>query len=380
MTRASDPLRVLVVGGGFAAAETVLALRAYARDRVDIELVAPESRFFFRPAATAAPFTDVAVQSFELAALAEQTGTTLLRDRVEAVAPSVKRIRLASGAQRGYDMLVLTLGARARAAVPGAVTFRDQRDVAQLQRIVQELRSGALDALALTVPAGVSWTLPVYELALLAAAEVKRLRLDTTISLVTPEPAALAVFGANISAPVEAMLAAKDVRLICATIPRDVDRRGLRLIDGGQILANRVIAAPALVGQPVTGVPTDSNGFVPTGPRGRVEGLEDVYAAGDTTTSPVKQGGLATQQADMIAAVIARRAGASPPTPPLTPVLRAQLFGAPEPIFLEATLDERGQPIEGRSHLLSEAPWWPRGTLFGRHLTAWMAQQTLTSA
>jgi hypothetical protein len=60
--------------------------------------------------------------------------------------------------------------------------------VAQLQRVVNELRSGTLDGLALTVPAGVSWTLPVYELALLAAAEVERLGLDMRISLVTPNP------------------------------------------------------------------------------------------------------------------------------------------------------------------------------------------------
>jgi sulfide:quinone oxidoreductase len=184
MTRASDPLRVVVVGGGFAAAEAVLALRAYARDRVDIELVAPKSRLFFRPAATAAPFTDVAVQSFELAALAEQIGSTLVRDRVEAVAPSVTHpagirstARLRSDARRP----------RPRSSARSRDVPRP-RDVAQLQRVVQELRSGPLDGLALTVPAGVSWTLPVYELALLAAAEVKRLGLDTRISLVTPNP------------------------------------------------------------------------------------------------------------------------------------------------------------------------------------------------
>jgi hypothetical protein len=82
-------------------------------------------------------------------------------------------------------VLVLALGARARAAVPGAVTFRDQRDAAHLQRVVDELRSGTLNNLALTAPPGVSWTLPIYELALLAA-ETERLGLHTSISLITP--------------------------------------------------------------------------------------------------------------------------------------------------------------------------------------------------
>jgi len=379
MSPITEPLRVVVVGGGFAAAEAVLALRAYAGERVEIELVAPEPRFWFRPATTAAPFTDAAIQSFELGALAEETGATLLQGRLEAVTPSVKRIRLQSGAQRSYDALVLALGARARAAVPGAVTFRDQRDAARLQRVVDELRSGLLGDLVLTAPAGVGWTLPIYELALLAAGEVERHGLHTTISLVTPEPEALAVFGTHISAAVTTLLAARNIRLICDTVPRDVRRDGLRLADGTRIAADRVIAVPALVGQPISGLPADTDGFLPV-THGRVDGLQDVYAAGDMTSSPVKQGGLAAQQAEVIAAIIAQHAGANPPPPPATMTLRAQLFGTLEPCFLEATLDHRGTPIPGGSQLHAEAPWWPTGTLFGRHLTPWMARQALTGA
>ena len=379
MSPFTEPVRVVVVGGGFAAAEAVLALRAYAGDRVEIELVAPEPRFWFRPATTAAPFTDAPIQAFELGALAEETGATLLQGRLEAVTPSVKHIRLDSGAQRGYDALVLALGARARAAVPGAVTFRDQRDAARLQRVIDELRSGLLDDLVLTAPAGVAWTLPVYELALLAAGEIERHRLQTTISLITPEPEALAVFGSHISAAVTTILAARNIRLMCGVIPRDVRRDGLRLADGTRIAADRVIAAPALVGQPVSGLPAETDGFLPvTG--GRVDGMQDIYAAGDMTSSPVKQGGLAAQQADVIAAIIAQHAGANPPAPPSTMTLRAQLFGTLEPCFLEARLDHRGKPAPGGSRLHTEAPWWPTGTLFGRHLTPWMARQALTSA
>jgi sulfide:quinone oxidoreductase len=380
MTRVPHPLRVLVAGGGFAAAEAVLALRAYAGDRVDIEIVAPEQRFSFRPATTAALFTDAAVASFDLAALARDTGATLLRDRLAAVAPDVKRVRLASGAQRDYDALVLALGARARAAVPGSLTFRDQRDAPQLERLVDDLRAGGLRSLALTVPAGVTWTLPVYELALLAAGEVDRLGLSTRVTLVTPERRELEVFGAPVGAAVSALLADREVRVIRAVAPRLVDRRGLRLADGGTVAADRVVAAPALAGPRIPGVPGDFGGFVQTRTVGRVEGLAGVYAAGDMTSFPVKQGGLAAQQADAIAAAIARRAGADPPLPPLTSILRAQLFGAPEPLFLEAMLDASGAPLVGRSQVSSEAPWWPHGTLFGRHVTPWMAQQALAAA
>ena len=380
MARTTRPLRVIVAGGGFAAAEAVLALRAYAGELVEIDLVAPETRFFFRPATTAALFTDATVESFDLARLAAETGASLFRDHLEAVAPEVKRVRLASGAQRSYDALVLAVGARARAAVPGAVTFRDHRDTTQLERVVEELRQGVLSSLVVTVPSGVTWTLPVYELALLAANEIERLGLNTDVTLVTPERRELDVFGAPVSGFVSGLLADREVRVVRTTMPRVVDRYGLQLVDGGHIEADRVIAAPALVGRRIPGVPADFGGFVRTRALGRVDELADVYAAGDMSSFPVKQGGLAAQQADAIAAVIALRAGAAPAMPPLSSVLRAQLFGAPEPLFLEAMLDLEGRPLEGRSRLYSEPPWWPHATLVGRHVTPWMASQTLAAA
>ena len=90
---------------------------------------------------------------------------------------------------------------------------------------------------------------------------------------------------------------------------------------------DRVIAAPRLVGPRITGVPGSWGGFTPVDSRGRVEGLADVYAAGDMTTFPLKQGGLATQQADTIAHQIAARAGAAVRELDLRRVVRARLRG-----------------------------------------------------
>ena len=42
-----------------------------------------------------------------------------------------------------------------------------------------------------------------------------------------------------------------------------------------------------------------------------MQGLDDVYCAGDAADFPVKQGGLATQQADAIAEHVAAAAGAA---------------------------------------------------------------------
>ena len=58
----SPPTRVLVAGAGVAGLEAVLALQALAGDRVEIELLAPERHFTYRPLAVAEPFRAGSVQ------------------------------------------------------------------------------------------------------------------------------------------------------------------------------------------------------------------------------------------------------------------------------------------------------------------------------
>ena len=157
--------------------------------------------------------------------------------------------------------------------------------------------------------------------------------------------------------------------------PQGADKLGLELDLGGHIPADRVIAIPRLVGRPLTGIPADWNGFIPVDADGRVPGVPDVYAAGDATAFPVKQGGLATQQADIIAHGLAVRAGATVDLPAPAPVLRSQLLGADGPLFLRARLDRHGRPVatDSAPHVSQDALWWPGAKLFGHYLTPWMA-------
>ncbi len=66
------------------------------------------------------------------------------------------------------------------------------------------------------------------------------------------------------------------------------------------------MALPRLRGPRIGGIPQTFDGFVPVDSFGMVSGTQDVYAAGDITTFPVKQGGIAAQQADAAAEAIAR--------------------------------------------------------------------------
>lgn len=51
--------------------------------------------------------------------------------------------------------------------------------------------------------------------------------------------------------------------------------------DGAMLDAERVVALPTIEGPQISGVPGDDRGFIPVDDHGRVQGLSDVYAAGD---------------------------------------------------------------------------------------------------
>jgi sulfide:quinone oxidoreductase len=353
------PIHVLVAGGGFAAAEALLALRDLAGDSVRLELLTPDLTLPLKPASTSL----AEVPTYDLRTLAGSVGARVREDRLEAVAPAVRRVRLASGGFASYDALVLAVGARPRLGVPGAVTFRDQRDGPLITSTVAEARR-----LVIAVPAGVSWSLPAYELALRAAE-------TTSVTLVTPEQAPLEVFGPRASAAVASRLDHHAVRFVGGARPRDATPDGLRLAFGGDVAADRVIALPALGGRRIAGVPAAFGGFVPTDASGRVDDLDHVWAIGDMTAFPLKQGGLATQQADLAAADIAGE-----PVPDPLFVLRARLQTPGGPLYLRTELDASGRPLDSEAIVATEPPWWPGAKVVGRHLTPWMADQALLHA
>ncbi len=97
-------------------------------------------------------------------------------------------------------------------------------------------------------------------------------------------------------------------------------------------------------------------------------GLTDVYAAGDLTQFPVKQGGIAAQQADAVASAIAADAGATVKPTAFKPVLRGLLLTGRAPRFLRSKM--------GTSHSLADTEplWWPPAKIVGRYLTPFLAE------
>jgi sulfide:quinone oxidoreductase len=375
-TPPSDPVNVLIAGGGFGAVEAMLALRALAPECVSVTLISDSAVLAYKPAATMEAFEETPPRTYDLQAIAADARAFLRVDRLEAVAPHDHSVRLASFAQLDYDALVLAVGARAIAAIPGALTFRDQHEVHHIRRLMGELRSGELRRIVFAVPRGCSWPLPLYELALLTATRLRELDVKGEVMLVSAEIAPLCVFGEQASPLVADLLAERGVRFIGESDPQRVDRSGALLLASGETLgADRVVAAPRLRGPRITGLPADHSGFVTTDALGGVIGLPDVYAAGDMTSFPIKQGGLAAQQADMIAQRIASNHGAPVVQSRVHRVLRARLVGGAHPVFLRTELDEFGQVTAASTvhgHFSDSESVTPPEKVFGRYLSPYL--------
>jgi len=372
MPRAHDRHRVLIAGGGVAALEAMVALRALAEERVEIDVVAPDRDFFYRPLAVAEPFGTGRALRFDLAALAAGSGASHRLGSLVAVRAGEHRAILGDGESVTYDALLLALGARTRTALPGALTFRGSADTAAFAQILEEAARGAIGTLAFAVPSGVTWPLPLYELAIQTAQKLAGDQGETRILFLTPEEAPLAVFGTEGSHAVARLLDEHGIQLHTNVHAEKFEEGLLHLVPGAPLAADRVVALPRLHGIAIAGVPDDGSGFVHTDAFGRVEGLEDVFAAGDGTTFPIKQGGLAAQQADAAAETIAATAGAPVDPEPFDPILRGLLLTGSEPEYLRAEL--------GGGHMYastaSESPlWWPSGKIAAKHLGPYLADQ-----
>ena len=374
----ADRPRVLIGGGGVAAVETLLALHHLAGQQVSVELLAPERALVHRPSSVAAPFGFGAPAPLDLRELAARFGAGLQRGAISVVDAEHRVVVAApSGEAIPYDLLVVAVGAVPRPAVPGALTFAGPQDAPAIAELLDAAVRGELRRLAFTLPAGATWSLPVYELAVMASVELRNRGVsDAEITVVTPEPEPLRIFGAAAGAAIRDMLAARGVELVTGARALAVSD-GRLMLQGAETLAvDAVVALPALSGPDLYGLPADGDGYLPVDAYGRVAGVAGVYAAGDATTFPIKQGGLATQQADAVAEAIAEDLGVRPGAAPFRPVLRGLLLTGGAPLYLRAELSEPAEAATARTLrgvASGRALWWPPGKVAGRYLAPYLA-------
>jgi len=363
-------MRVLIAGAGVAGLEAMMALHELAGPRVSATLMAPSTEFVYKPLSVGEPFAAGHATRHSLDQIAADFGVELRRDALEWVAPGQHVAFMDGGAEVPYDVLLVALGARRERAFEHVTTFAGGEDSESVHGLIQDVEGGYVKSIVFVVPPGVTWPLPLYELALMTAARAREMGMTPELTVVTPEETPLAVFGPEASADVGELLAAAGIGLRTATYAEVSGGRTVSMHPSGdQLTAERVVAVPTLHGTAPRGVPADSQGFIPTDNHGRVTGVDDVYAAGDGVQFPIKQGGIATQQADAVAEVIAKRAGASIEPRAFRPVMRGRLFTGTKDHFLRGEVS-RGR--DGVSEAGETALWWPPTKIAGRYLSAYL--------
>jgi len=344
---------VVIAGGGVAGLEALLGLRAIAGDRARLTLIAPDPDFSYRPLAVAEPFGLGHAHKVPLTRFTDDAGAELVAEALESVDDAAGEVQLSDRSRRSYDALLVATGGRPVVGVEGATTWWPGGDADTYGGLLQDIEQGYAKSVAIVVPPGSVWPLPAYELALMTIGEARELGQDVTVAVVTPERAPLSLFGAQASAAAGEELRWAGIEL----------RTGVVVQNAAELEYQRVFAVPRIVGPMIEGLAMDEEGFVVTGDDGLVEGCKRTWAAGDGIVSPVKFGGLATQQARVACAAIAQRAGVEGVPDPGEPVLHGRLL-----------IGRRTRRLRGRGDAEGAPLWWPQGKVAGEYLPRWLAE------
>jgi len=365
---------VLIAGGGVAALEVLLGLRKLTGEpEVELELVCPQREFVYRPLSVIEPFDLGAAPAFDLGRICDEHQTQQIVDRVVGIDTRRSILQTESSGEVEYDAAVLALGAHAHAhaTLPNAITFTGSGSHGQLASMLSELERGEVHNVAFFVPSGVTWALPAYELALMTSERIASHGIpDAHISMITSEQAPLRIFGRAASDKVASLLKHRKIELRTSTQIAAHDGDSITLVPSGSMTAERIVAMPQLSGPRLRGLPHDADGFLRTDGFGLVEDTDNVYAAGDMTSFPIKQGGIATQQADSIVTKLAARFGGDVKPRPFRPVLRGLLISEGGPNYLRA---EIAGGAGDNSEVSSDPLWWPPGKIMGRYLSPYLA-------
>lgn len=343
---AVEPRDVLVVGGGIAGLEALMALADLGDRRLRLRLVAERPTFSLPPDILGVPWGSTPLH-VDLDRLCRAFGARFTLGTVTAVDADRLQVYIAGGDALRYERLLLAPGAR------HALPYTAGTRTLGFSVLPHEL-TDVSGSVAVVVPPGASWTLPAYQLALTCAGYGRDVR------VITGEAVALEAFGPGTHDATSALLEDHGV-----TVETDRAPRTGTTIAG---LADTVVTLPLLDGPAVVGLTVDARGFVPVDPRMAVLGAEHVHAAGDATDARIKQGGLAAQQADTAAAEIVRSCRGTIAPIPYAPVLRGKLTTRDgEELYLRRSLDG-----DDAGRTLPDPLWQPASAICAWRLARWL--------
>ena len=348
----SPALEVVVAGGGVAALELVLALNDLAGDRVAVTLVAPEGDFTYRPPSFGEPFALGHTERYRLERLADDLGARLVPEGLAAVSADRHEITTTSGTLVSYDALVLAVGARPVPPFQHAITVGAQDTTDALTGLVSELGRRPRPLGGVRGP----------ERRLVDAAAVRAgdhdgpARMDDRdrrCPVLVRHPRARAARdlrdrdepgGARDARARGHHLHRLDIAPTCRTASCS-STLALSASRSTGSCAFRCSTGPA-----TPGIPVDADGFIPVDAARPGAGYaRRLRGSGDATAFPIKQGGLACQQADAVAEQISATAGAPIEPIPFRPVLRGKLMTGGRDRFLRQPSPTEGAPARSPS-------------------------------
>ena len=361
------PLEVVIVGAGIAGAEALLALRALAGERVSLRLVSASDQLVLPALAVAEPFALSGAPSYPLDDLVAYAGAEWTLGSLKAVDCESHEIELDDGQRLGFHALVLAMGATTVDAVENATTWWPRGDADAYGGLLRDLEEAYINRAAFVIPPGAVWPLPAYELALMTAREVDSMGIDDVeLTVITPEAAPLTLMGAGAATALRQELDHAGVRLRTATVARVERTPNLHVVlqpTTRTLPVDRVVALPEVRGLAIPGTDHDERGFIRVHDSWRMRGAEHVWAIGAAAAYPVKFGGLATQQADQVAADIARSTGVAVAAPDRALTLRGVLLTGSAPRALGS------QPPFSLAH---RPIWRPEDKVHGHYLSAYL--------
>jgi NADH dehydrogenase len=304
--------RILVVGAGFAGLYAAMGMRALARAGHRITVVNPQNFMQYQPF-----LPEVASGTIDPRAVAVPLRTTLRH--CEIVIGEVERldhgarkatIRLADGTERvtEYDILVLTPGSTSRVLpIPGlaehGIGFKTVQEAIYLRNrvlsrldVAAETEDDERRRAALTFVfvgggyAGVEALGELEDLAHDAIATYPSLRPEEMRwILVDAAPKILPELGPELAAYAVERLAERGIEVLVETRLESYEDRIVRLSGGRTFAADTLVwtagVRPSSIARNA-GLPVDEAGRVRVDEHLRVEGAEDVWAAGDAAAVP----------------------------------------------------------------------------------------------
>lgn len=400
---------ICVVGAGTAGLEGLLAVHARFGANADLQVIAPEREFRYRPMSHGSLFRPARERGAAIVQLAAEVGARHIFDRVAAVSEADRCVETRDGDLIGFDYLLLAVGAKQERSLRQGYVWERGRDPGFLDEVLAVARSSSSPTrVAVIVPRGARWPVPAYELALVLA--WASAGTAVRISLITAEARLLGALGVAATDAIAHEFEAAGVEAVTGVevIEPAPDDDAPPIKFGGAEPANVilvaegsaskedaltgkptaraqthqtareartfefVIALPTILGPSLPGLANDAAGFVEVDEGLKVRGSERLWAAGSCIAAALEHSALSALQADAAALAITHAAG---------------LEGVEDTEAVPDPLEVTGILLTGqRDRWLAENPagtrepstrclWWPPGRAVGhmlaRRVAAW---------